>query len=577
VADRLADLYGIGEDAPPAQRAAVARRQAAIDKARGGTQAHSMEPPPSHGDRVAMASEGTVLSQAQADADARAAQEAEIAAGHEAAVQDGPMNPHAELSYQADALHRGAYDLMGQVAAGRRTVRSDNKMYEPTKQYAEASRELALERPDIVEQQHRTQAQMARDAAVLADEAHEAESRMALRRDFLAEQQARKRAEIDENIGRYQQAIDKAAADFERVDKFDPNKAWADRSAGQKLRISLAALGAGLRGGNPQQVFNDVLQRELAAHRQTRSDAGEQLKAARDDMSSALVQRDSYLAMAEDERVADAMVEAATLRKIQAKMAAMEAQYGPQVVTDQFIEARNTAEQMLADTGLKLAELEANNPKYRYRTTNVIPKELRDLMKDDSRMMIKGAGEAAKQFSGMQRDAAKASIDSRERALAQGRKERFDQKKWLAKETESLRTELDLINQFESEYQDDIPGVHALSRVTPDVITRQFQSNRDARKQLERIIAVRLRRESGAAISDEELNREAAATVGAMSEEDVRNDLARRKSETQSRMDYLTRATTEDLEAEYLNRPVGPRQALTRGGGQGPSSLVLDE
>jgi hypothetical protein len=577
--DPLLDMYGIGDDAPPVQKAAVRRAGKAAEALRRRQQSHSTEPPLSQANQSALAASGGVLFQAQADADARAAQEAEIAARHEAAAVPGPAGPGAELALQAQAQREGAYGLMGQVAAGHRTARSDNAMHEPTRQYIETSRELAMERPDIVEQQHRTRAQMARDAAVFADEAHAAESRISLRRDFLAEQQARKRAEVDENIGKYQQAIDKASADFQRVDKFDPNRAWADRSAGQKIRIALAALGRGLQGGNPQEVFNDVLQRELAAHRQTRSDAGEKMKAARDGMSNALVQRDSFLALAEDERVADAMVEAATLRKIQSKMAAMEAEYGPQVVTDQFIEARNTAEQMLADTSLKLAELEANNPKYRYRAYNVIPKEVRDLMKEDARMQLEGAGEAAKQYSGMQRDAAKAAISGRDQATERAETHSWEQRKFLAKETTNLRERIEARGQFMAKYGDDIPGKSALSWVPGvDAASRLFSKDaRQARRLLKRDMMKRLRDESGAATPDYEIEREAEDILDGMTEDDVMAELNNRQEEDKRKLDLITRAVEEGAEAEYLARPVGPRQALTRGGGQGPASLVLDE
>lgn len=572
MSDPLMDMYGIPEDADPLKKAAVRRAGKAADAIRA--RSHSSGPQPGRADSLAR--QGSVLANAMADDAARAAEE-------QAMVPDAgmapPPGPDQQLASLPGAQAQEALDIAGVMQGGYAPGTRYNPLHGATKQYIDESRELAAERPDIVEQQYRTQAEIARDSAVLADEAHQANARMELRQQFMAEQQARKRAEVDESVAKYTQAVDKASAEFEKADKFDPASAWADKSAGQKIRISLAAIGAGLRGGKPSDVFNDVLQRELAAHRQMRSDKAETLKSARADMGNALTMRDTFLALSQDERVADAMIEATTLRKIKSKMDAMVAQYGERVLTDQFVEAQNTAEQMLVETDYKLNQLEAANWRKKTVMRDTLGRETRKTLGMLRDQAVKGAGEAMKQEAGMYRDAAKADVEGRQRAEAQGKKERFDQKKWLAQQTGDLRTELDLINSFEEKYQDDIPGIHALSRGTPDIITRQFQDNRDARKELERIISLRLRRESGAAISDEEIAREAEATVDAMTEDDVRNDLGRRRAEAQARMDYLTRATSTDLEAEYLNRPVGPRSALARGGGggQGPASLVLDE
>lgn len=554
----LGDLYGMPQG--DLQRAAMSRSKEAADALRMRERAD------------ALASQGGLLERAEQTAAAQQGPLQDAAAM--GPMEAGPMGPSGQLSSMPGQRAQEAMELAAAMGAGRRLTSQVNPNYGTDKALIETSRELAMERPDILERQYDTQAAMARDAAVMQDEAHAAAARTELRQQFTAEQEARRRADVEANLAKYRQAADQAAEDFARAEKFDPGQAWADKGAGAKIRISLAAIGRGLQGGNPQDVFNDVLQRELAAHRQMRSDAGETLAAARGSAASALNQRDTFLALAQDERTADALTEAATLRKIQAKMAAMEAEYGPRIVTDQWLEARNAAEQMLAETGNRLDHLEnANWSKRQVMVDTMDPEQRRTLgmLRDEA---VKSAGDASRDMSGLQRDLAKSEVESR---LAR-EKGSFEQKRWLAKETEGLRTEIDLINQFEDEYQKDIPGIHAFSRVTPDALTRQFQGNREARNQLERIMMIRLRRESGAAISDEELRREAKATVGAMSEDDVRNDLARRKQEAAARMDYLTRATDEDIEGEYLARPVGPRGALTRGGpSSAPSSLVVDE
>jgi hypothetical protein len=233
---------------------------------------------------------------------------------------------------------------------------------------------------------------------------------------------------------------------------------------------------------------------------------------------------------------------------------------------------------MLAETGNRLDHLENANWQKKSVMVDTLGRENRKtlgMLRDEA---VKGAGQAVRDFSGLQRDVAKAEVEGQGQRRMAREKENFDQKKWLATETSDLRAEIAAIDDIEKAYPEDIPGVHALSRFTPDIVTRQFQDNRNAREMLYRPIVIRLRRESGAGVPDAEIEREARAIVEAMTEEDVRGDLARRKQEAMRRMDYITRATTQDIEGQYLNRPVGERGALTRGvGGQGPSSLVLDE
>jgi hypothetical protein len=562
----LGELYGV--PANDLQRAAMARSKEAADAIRLREQADSL------------ASQGGVLARAEQTAAAQQVQQPgpDMAPPMEAA----PMGPSDQLSSMPGQRAQDAMELAAAMGAGRRMSTQINPNYGTDKALIDRSRELAMERPDIQEQQYNTQVAMARDAAVMQDQAHAAAARTEMRQQFLAEQEARKRADVESNLAKYQQAADKAAEEFARADKFDPGQAWADKSVGTKIRISLAALGRGLQGGNPQEVFNDVLQRELAAHRQMRSDAGETLAAARGSAASALNQRDTFLALAQDERTADALTEAATLRKIQAKMAAMEAEYGPQIVTDQWLEARNAAEQMLAETGNRLDHLENANWRKRQVMVDTMDPETRrtlGMLRDEA---VKSAGDASRDMSGLQRDLAKSEVEGQGRQALAREKENFDQKKWLAEKTDMARTRIGLIDKFTSKYGDDIPGIHAMSRlplVSPEgFITRQFEDNRESMEQLKRIIMLQVREESGQGTTETEIEREAGIIFNAMGEGDVRGKLRRMREEAEAKIQNYTHATSQDAESEYLARPVGPRQAMTRGAPSSePSTLVVDE
>lgn len=335
-----------------------------------------------------------------AEAAAAGGRGGDMGGGDMAMGEPGPApDPYGDVSAGAYG-YGGALQNAQMLDRAYRTVRSDNAMYEPTQDYIGQTKENQIAAVDAQQSAFQTQAAKAAEAAALMNEAHAQTAQMELRQQFLAEQEARRRADVDANLQKYQQAADKAVQDFQKVDKYDPGKAWADKGAGTKIRIALAAIGRGLQGGNPQDVFSDVLQRELAAQKQTRSDAGEAMDAARGQVTNALTQRDTFLALAQDERVADAMVQSATMRKIAAKMEAMEAQYGPAIINDQWRAAKAAADQMITDSDYRLAQLEASTPKYFTRTVSTMGRNERNIRQQMANEMIGTAGEAQKQGLG---------------------------------------------------------------------------------------------------------------------------------------------------------------------------------
>lgn len=344
-----------------------------------------------------------------AEAAAAGGQGGDMGGGDMAMGEPGPApDPYGDVSSGAYG-YGGALQNAQMLDRAYRTVRSDNPMYAPTQDYIGQTKENQIAAADAQQSAYQTQAAKAAEAATLANEAHAQATQMELRQQFMAEQEARRRADIDANLAKYQQAADQAVQDFQRIEKYDPGKAWADKSAGTKIRIALAAFGRGLQGGSPQEVFNDVLQRELAAQKQTRSDAAENLQATRGQVQNALTQRDTFLALAKDERVADAMVQSATMRKIAAKMEAMEAQYGPAIVNDQWRAAKAAADQMITDSDYRLAQIEAATPKYFSRTVSTMGRNERAIRQQMAKEMVGTAGEAQKQGIGAMADQQKAA------------------------------------------------------------------------------------------------------------------------------------------------------------------------
>lgn len=576
-------MYGVPADAPPideaeqlrlaAQRHQAERQaQAAANlRAQAGASNGSADASPAAAQAV---QPGALFQQAQVDADAHAQQEAEIAARHEAeaAQMQGGGNPFAQT---AQAATNDALGIARAMDAAMVTRRSGNAAYAPTQEMIESKRALMPEARQNLADAQDVEARRRLEQVQLADEVEQTQARRELRAEALQADRVRKQQEVEANVAQYRAATDEARQRFAQMDKLDPAKAYADQGAGQRVRMFFAALGAGLRGGDPRSVFNDFVQREMAAHKSQAAELQQQVGNAEAAERAATNDYSTFMALAQDERVAEAMLHEHTLNKLAARMERTEAEFGARAMTPEFAEAKRVLMEQQAEAKYALDMAEVNNPKYVYRRASTIGKNERRVLGSLADANVKSATEAMKQGVGAERDAVKA----RGSAAAAAQKSSYEQKKWLATQTESMRNEVDLIEKFQRKYSEDIPGVSMASRIPGvDAVSQSIsQDARDARRDLKRIVKVRLRRESGAAISEDELNDEAEAILDARGEEDVFNDLVRRKDEATTRIDYLTRATSEEIEAEYLARPVGPRGALTRGGGGGPSSLQLDE
>ena len=578
----LGEMYGVPADAPAlsdAERLQAAARKHKSDQAaqaaanlRAQTGSHSTAAAPDP-TAALTAQPGRLFEQAQADADAEARQEAEIAARHQAqAAAPGLVNPFA-LAARSSA--EDAQAIARRLDDANYVTRSRSSTYAPTRDMIEAKRELLpQERQNLLDAQD-IEGRRRLEQLQLAEETQQTRARMELRAEVLEAGRVRKQQEIESNVAQYRQATDEARNRFAQMEQLDPAKAYADQKAGQKVRMFFAALGAGLRGGDPRSVFNDFVQREMAAHKAQSLQLQQEVGNAEAAERAATNDYSTFLAMAGDDRVAEAMLREHTLNKLSAKMDRVQAEYGARAMTPEFAEAQRVLAEQQADAKYALDMAEANNPKYIYRRRSTLGRNERRVLQGLADANVKGAAEAVKQGLGAERD----TLKTRGTAAAARQKSTHDQKKWLAKETESLRVEAGLIDDFKREYGDDIPGVNVFSRVPGVNATAQAfsQDARDARQKLKRIVKLRLRRESGAAISEDELNDEAEAILDARGESDVFNDLTRRENEARSRIDYLTRATDEEIESEYLARPVGPRGALTQGGASQPSSLRLDE
>ncbi len=502
-----------------------------------------------------------------------------VAQGDAAQAAQAPPPPEEGADFGAIARGSLGYEgALGQAQlmdASRRTVRRDNPMYEPTREYVETSREVNDRRGGLAENVYKAEMAEAAAAADGADLMAETKMDIADREMARAARDQQRHVAVEENLLRYQSKIDDAVQRLQETQKVDPSAGWENKSGWQKVRFVLASMFRGLSGRDPLDLAKFEVENEVAAQKANQGRALAEVDAAMSEYRTAgLGMRDSMLAISQDERAADSMTRVALYEGIAAKMEATALEQGIDVNSEMYQEKANELQQTIAAEKLKLSQIEASNPRYFTRTASTMGAEERRTRRKMGDEMVDSGGEAFKQGVAAERDQIKHRGD---RAL-QKEKDNFTQRKHLAQETSSMRQELELIDKFRKKYKDDIPGVSAVSRVTPDIITRQFEDNRAARAELKRIVKVRLRRESGAAISEEEVNDEASRLVGAMSEGDVWQELDQRYQEAKSNIDLRSRAVSKDAESEYLARPVGERGALRRqGAGGGLDSLTMDE
>jgi hypothetical protein len=196
-------------------------------------------------------------------------------------------------------------------------------------------------------------------------------------------------------------------------------------------------------------------------------------------------------------------------------------------------------------------------------------KDSRSQGADLQKLAITQGGEAARQAAGIEGDIAKEQAKGQS---PEGQKLEYTQRHNLTKDIEPFVNEARLIERFQREYPNEIPGI--AFGMSP---TRITDDQKQAYSRLKRIVMVRLRRESGAAISDPELERDAEEILGAMDEDDVRNMLADRLDEAKARIDYFSRAPDE-REVEQVNRAkVAPRAPIADGGAGLPDVVSWED
>lgn len=383
-----------------------------------------------------------------------------------------------------------------------------------------------------------------------------------------------------------QDATDKLA----KTPDQDRGRYWSSRKWWQKLAWSISAIADGMRGLDPMAGLNSAIegdlndQRALYEHRAKNVQAlGQQLQDFRS------VYADLRSNGLDDVNASDAM-RIARLEQSKAMLMAEQLRNGVPLQMAQQHEGILEMQQEINKLGSALQERLATTPfriggGRRPLLTGPLRKQVEQMQKRDydeaHDLRMKGidvAADTAKQERGAQIDIDKerAKVEAAAGGPPEAAQRRIDvdQAKWLAEKVEPYRNEERLITEYLDQYGNEIPGLAwGLGWQKKLRTDEQIQ----AKERLKRIVMVRLRRESGAAISESELSNDADAMLEAMDEDDVRNMLTDRLNEARSRIDYFERAPEEQA-VERVNRgAAGRRSALPSGGAGLPDVIDYDD
>jgi len=366
----------------------------------------------------------------------------------------------------------------------------------------------------------------------------------------------------------------------------DRGRYWASRKWWQKFAWAISAIADGMRGLDPMAALNSAIEGDIRDQQSAREARRGELAAATSQLADVRsIYADLRSTIGDEDTTHDAM-RLARYEQAKALLMAEQLRNGIPLQAALANEGILELDQKINDTTAAIRERLAVTPeRIGGGTRYAKPAEERRALLEQAKaedtharaLQLKGidvGADSAKQERAGEIDIAKEQAKHGPGAPKEAAQRRIDvdQAKWLAEKVEPFRNEERRIVQFQEKYKDEIPGlVWGLGWQKRGRTDEAIQ----AYERLKRIVMIRLRRESGAAISEKELSNDADAMLEAMDEDDVRNMLDDRLTEARERIDYFERAP-EDATVQRVNRAqVGPRAPIASGGSGLPD--VFDE
>jgi hypothetical protein len=495
-----------------------------------------------------------------------------------------------------NAATAGGRDLYS-VQSGKRV------MHEPTKKNIAATGEA--QRGIMAGEEAQVQAKLESERQVEAFRARVSLEDEMVRAGMAAKQQAQDNA-VDEGlqaVKESQRLVADAAQKFQRTPAVDPDRYWASRTAKQKFGAVMLGVVKGLLKQDPVGHIQRAIAEDVAAQKSDLDQAQRQFGALGDAYTATRGAYQDIRGAVDDERTADLIYERARLDQAGREFEwwLQKGQVSQLTAAHQTFQAELA--QRTANLDLEIAKRTASNPRTYTKVRKTLPKDLHNLA---IRGLEKEQDLGVDLIKGGYEQAGKERVESIKNAgggPTEGDKSRsVDQRKWIAEKTVPYRTELQLINEFQEKYANDIPGVGNRAKGAIAGAATGFQTGfvpgaiiggivgaagggaaseltaeqRDARSALTRIVMVRLRRESGAAIGEGELYRDAERIVDGWTDEDVNRELSARRQEATSNIDYWERAPDMGEVEQYRRANMQDPRALSEQAGV-PDPTSIDE
>lgn len=482
-------------------------------------------------------------------------------------IEEVPAQPEADpfgdVSMGAMG-YGGALQNAQMMDDSYKTVRSANPLHGATAERIGTGREVNDQREKLAKDAYA--AEMGRAAATAdgMDLIAETQLDIADRNLERERMQAERSVRIEETLNRYESQIAKAVQGVQDAQKVDPSAGWANKSAGQKVRMVLAAMFRGARGMDPMAYISRAVADEVDAQKANQGQALAAARTATDGYKTAAGGiRDTMLAMNADERAADKATEIALYESTLARMQAAQAEYDAQGTNAQAAQAMNELTDTIAAKKLELAQMEAANPRYFTRRVSTMGANQRRVRRAMGDQMVKTAGEAQKQGLAAQASQRKTAARD-EYGLTDrdwGQIEKYGSNAEAAK-LEGIVRQIDALTAPE-----DIKGVKGASK---DWFGDEPRDLEQKLRLLEESIG---RAQSGGAITEEEGVRfremiESGVNFGG-GEERLRKNLDEVKRMMESRLETPRRSLSPEAR-RYITRQknpdfVGERQRAGKG------------
>lgn len=299
---------------------------------------------------------------ADSNAALRAAAEQSIR-DREAAARAQMADPQAYAAGVIGSTESEFGDVLGALQARNPTAQAPRPFYAPTKQYTNRMGELVPEAEQAFAGQQAAEVGEARASLDVTEQMANRQQEMLVdmrARDFAESQ---RRSQAAERVNAAQVLATKAADDFAAHADVDPNRGWANKSAGMKFLAVLSAGLVGAVGGDAMRHIEAVISDDIAAQQ---ASIAKRSAVAQQRSSEVQAERSIYgdfIAQLGDERSAALAYENARLQQFQMQMTGQLQAAGIRTLSAQQQSIMNEFQQRIAQNNLELGmRIEANTP-----------------------------------------------------------------------------------------------------------------------------------------------------------------------------------------------------------------------